>query len=173
MYPCANPTDFSLEHSGSHRSRKRPPMTPQAGTPEPAASARAAGLRYVSDAAPGIRRLSVGGGFRYIDAEGKPMRDRQTLDRIKSLAIPPAWRNVWICPSPAGHLQATGLDDRGRKQYRYHPAWRGVRDATKFHRLAAFGAALGKLRADVDRALGLPGLPRDKVLAAVLRLLDV
>src|SRR6476661_6505522 len=115
--------------------------------------ARAAGLRYVSDAAPGIVRRRRGKAFHYRHADGDPVRDRDTLGRIRSLAIPPAWRDVWICPDPRGHLQATGRDARGRKQYRYHPRWRATRDETKYDRMIAFGRALPDIRTRVDRDL--------------------
>jgi DNA topoisomerase-1 len=140
--------------------------------PDPAKSAAAAGLRYVSDTAPGVRRLARGDSFRYVDAQGRPVRDRATLARIRSLAIPPAYTDVWICPDPRGHIQATGRDARGRKQYRYHPKWRAVRDETKFERMVAFSEALPRIRARVERDLALPGLPREKVLATVVRLLE-
>ena len=139
---------------------------------EPAETAKAASLRYVSDARPGFRRRRAGTGFSYRDSEGQPLRDRQTLARIRALAIPPAWREVWICPAPEGHLQATGRDARGRKQYRYHPRWRAVRDETKYERMRWFGAALPRIRARVRHDLGLPGLPREKVLAIIVRLLE-
>jgi DNA topoisomerase I len=135
-------------------------------------SARQAGLRYVSDAAGGIRRRKAGKGFRYLDPRGAPISDRRTLARIRALAIPPAWRDVWICPLDDGHLQATGRDDRGRKQYRYHRRWREIRDESKFGRMAAFGKALPRIRRCVRRHLALPGLPRAKVLATVVRLLE-
>ena len=135
-------------------------------------SARAAGLKYVTDTKPGLRRRRAGRGFRYVDAEGRPARDEATLRRIRALAIPPAWTEVWICPDPDGHLQATGRDDRGRKQYRYHPRWRAVRDETKYGRMIAFARALPALRAAVARDLARPGLPRRKVLATVVRLLE-
>lgn len=125
-------------------------------------------LRYVSDDAPGIRRLRSGQGFRYRDAEGRPVRDRATLERIRALAIPPAYRDVWICPSATGHLQATGRDARGRKQYRYHAQWRRLRDGDKFQRVTAFAAALPALRRAVRRDIALPGWPREKVLASVV-----
>jgi DNA topoisomerase-1 len=126
----------------------------------------------VSDASPGIRRRRTGRGFTYVGPDGKPLRDKATLARIKSLAIPPAYADVWICPIPNGHLQATGRDARGRKQYRYHPRWREVRDETKFGRMLAFSEALPRLRQRVDQDLAKPGLPKDKVLAAVVRLLE-
>jgi DNA topoisomerase-1 len=125
----------------------------------------------VSDEAPGIERLKSGKGFRYRQA-GKTVRDAATLGRIRSLAIPPAWTKVWICPLENGHLQATGRDARGRKQYRYHPRWRSVRDETKYHRMIPFARALPKIRARVEADLALPGLPREKVLATVVQLLE-
>ena len=131
----------------------------------------AAGLRYVSDTSPGIRRERRGRGFCYRDPDGALVRDAETLQRIRSLAIPPAYRDVWICVSPRGHLQATGRDARGRKQYRYHPDWRPLRDANKFDRIVAFGRALPKLRRRVRADLSLPGLPRDKVLAGVVAIM--
>ena len=135
-------------------------------------AARAAGLRHVTDEAPGIRRLRSGKGFRYVGPGGKPVRDRETLARIRGLVLPPAWTDVWICPDPEGHLQATGRDARGRKQYRYHPRWREVRDEAKYERTIAFAEALPALRARVARDLRRPGLPREKVLATVVRLLE-
>jgi DNA topoisomerase-1 len=139
---------------------------------EPAAAAQAACLRYVSDEWPGIRRERRGSGFIYLDASGSFIRDPATIERIRSLVIPPAWRDVWICPHPSGHIQATGRDDRGRKQYIYHPRWRAVRDEAKFLHLAAFGAALPRIRRRVSRDLKLPGIPRAKVLATLVRLLE-
>jgi DNA topoisomerase-1 len=139
---------------------------------DPPAAARAAGLRYVHDDRPGIRREPADDGFRYIDAKGEPVEDEATLKRIKSLAIPPAWTDVWICPQTNGHLQATGRDARGRKQYRYHPKWRSVRDEVKYERMLRFGKALPRIRKEVDRALSLPGLPREKVLATIVYLLE-
>ncbi len=139
---------------------------------DPVESAKAAGLRYVTDAKPGIGRKRHGKNFRYIDPDGRPVRDAETLGRIKSLVIPPAWQNVWICPNPKGHLQATGRDARGRKQSRYHPHWRQVRDETKYERMMIFGAALPAIRERVDHDLSLPGLPRRKVLATIVRLME-
>ena len=139
---------------------------------DPIESARAAGLRYVSDLTPGIRRTRAGKGFRYTGSDGHPIRDPETLGRIKRLAIPPAWTDVWICPDPRGHLQATGRDARGRKQYRYHPRWREVRDAVKYDRMLAFAEALPKIRQRTDRDLERHGMPREKVLATVVRLLE-
>ncbi|MGE5443000.1 MAG: DNA topoisomerase IB [Ignavibacteriales bacterium] len=138
----------------------------------PVESAKAAGLRYVTDDTPSIRRKRAGRGFRYISVNGKPVCDPNTLRRIKSLAIPPAWTEVWICPIPDGHIQATGRDAKGRKQYRYHPHWWEERDETKYSRMIAFGEALPLIRKRVERDIALPGLPRKKVLATVVRLLE-
>jgi DNA topoisomerase I len=134
--------------------------------------AREAGLRYMSDEQPGIRRLRAGRGFRYVAPNGDTVRDPAELRRFRALAIPPAWTDVWIAPSPRGHIQATGRDARGRKQYRYHSAWQAARDETKYERMAAFGAALPGLRRRVAADLALPGLPREKVLALLVQLLD-
>lgn len=139
---------------------------------DPPAAAKAAGLRYVTDSKPGIRREKDGEGFRYLDAKGEPVEDEATLKRIKALAIPPAWQEVWICAQANGHLQATGRDVKGRKQYRYHARWRNVRDEVKYERMINFGKALPQIRAEVDRALKLPGLPREKVLATIVYLLE-
>src|SRR5690349_7905807 len=135
------------------------------------------GLVYVIDDAPGIRRVRLPGPkdkpkFRYVSAAGRPVRDARTLARIAKLAIPPAYENVWICTNPRGHLQATGRDARGRKQYRYHADWRTARDDHKHSRMRDFGRALGRLRAALRRDLRRPGLPREKVLALVVKLLD-
>jgi DNA topoisomerase-1 len=135
-------------------------------------AARAAGLRHVSDAAAGISRKARGDTFEYIDADGKAIRDEDTLTRIRKLAIPPAWKDVWICASERGHLQATGRDARGRKQYRYHAKWRKERDQAKYGRLLEFGEGLPALRKKVLSDMALPGLPREKVVATVVRLLD-
>ncbi len=145
---------------------------PAALTTDPLESAKVAGLRYVTDTAPGIRRQRAGRGFSYIGADGRPTRDPQELRRIKSLGIPPAWTDVRISPMPHGHLQATGRDAKGRKQYRYHPCWREVRDETKYGRMLAFGEVLPLIRKQVEHDLALPGLPRAKVLATVLRLIE-
>ncbi len=139
---------------------------------DPVQSAKQAHLRYVNDNDPGIRRVRAGKGFRYVGPDGKAVRDPEVLRRIRSLAIPPAWTDVWVCSSPDGHIQATGKDARGRKQYRYHPRWRAVRDEAKYERTLAFGLALPALRRRVGQDLTLPDLPRDKVLAAVVRLLE-
>jgi len=137
-----------------------------------ASFARAAGLVYTSDRQPGIRRIGRPKRFRYLDSAGKPVKSGDSLNRIRSLVIPPAWTDVWICANPRGHLQATGRDARGRKQYRYHPKWRDVRDLTKYGRMAEFGRALPAIRRRTDADLRRPGLPREKVLAAVVRLLE-
>src|SRR5262245_37487302 len=139
---------------------------------ESALAARAASLHYVTDQAPGLRRLRARHGFRYVTAHGSIVRDLGTRRRIRSLAIPPAWTDVWICPSPDGHIQAVGRDRRGRKQYRYHPRWREIRDATKYARMALFAAKLPAIRRRVARDLATPGLSREKVLATVVRLLE-
>lgn len=144
----------------------------KASVEEALTSAREAGLSYVSDERPGMRRQRAGKGFRYIDTDGRTVRDPAVLARIRKLAIPPAWTEVWICPSVNGHLQATGHDARGRKQYRYHERWRAVRDENKFGRLVDFARALTTIRRKVAADLRLPGLPREKVLAAVVRLLE-
>ena len=136
-------------------------------------TARAAGLRYTGDHQPGITRLGQPGKFRYRDADGRLLRDATTLTRIKALAIPPAWTHVWICPHANGHLQATGRDARGRKQYRYHARWRQVRDEVKYERMLSFGRALPAIRAAVARGMQLPGLPREKVLATIVHLLEL
>jgi DNA topoisomerase-1 len=140
--------------------------------PAPAESAKAAGLRYVSDAKPGIQRRRSRGGFRYVGVDAKPLRDKEALARIKGLAIPPAWIDVWICPISNGHLQATGRDARGRKQSRYHPRWRQVRDETKYEHMVTFGHALPLIRERVEQDLSLPGLPRARVLATIVRLME-
>jgi len=136
-------------------------------------SARVAHLLYVTDEGPGIHRLRSGKGFRYIGLDGKPLRAPAELARIRALALPPAWRDVWICPQANGHLQATGRDARNRKQYRYHPRWCKVRGEAKYERVLAFARALPSLRARLDQDLALPGLPRNKVVAVVVRLLEV
>jgi DNA topoisomerase I len=148
------------------RRRRTPPA------PDSTQSAQAAGLRYVSDASPGIRRRRSGRGFSYVGPDGRTVRDPATLARIRSLAIPPAYTDVWICPTSNGHIQATGRDARGRKQYRYHPKWREARDETKFGRMLAFSDTLPGLRKRVDEDLVRPGLPKEKVLATVVRLLE-
>ena len=136
-----------------------------------AQEAREAGLVYVSDAEPGIRRRRAGKGFHYLDAEGRRITDAKVIERINKIAIPPAYSDVWICATPRGHLQATGRDARGRKQYRYHVRWRSVRDLGKFKRVAEFGSKLPTLRRTLARDLKRTGLPREKVLAIVVSLL--
>jgi DNA topoisomerase I len=138
---------------------------------DPEEVAEAAGLLYESDARPGITRRRRGRGFSYLRPNGEPVSAAER-DRIQALVIPPAWTDVWISPSPRGHIQATGRDQRGRKQYRYHDRWREVRDADKFDRLAVFGVILPDLRAQLASDLGRHGLPRERVLALVVRLLD-
>ena len=150
---------------------RRPPSSPTAPAATPPAEIRRAGLIHVSDAAPGIRRRRAGKGFAYRDPDGAPVRDAQTLQRIRALAIPPAYTEVWICTLPQGHLQATGRDARRRKQYRYHPDWSQVRGDGKFERLVAFGKALPRLRRQLRRDLARPGFPREKVLATVIALM--
>jgi DNA topoisomerase-1 len=141
-------------------------------TSDPRESAKAAGLRYVIPEGPGIVRKSIRGKFSYIGVDGRPVRDKNELARFRSLVIPPAWTDVWICPFRGGHLQVVGRDARGRKQYRYHPLYRQIRDATKFGRMAAFAAVLPRIRERVEADLSLPGLPKEKVLATAVRLLE-
>jgi DNA topoisomerase-1 len=139
----------------------------------PPDSAKIAGLRYVNDErTPGIRRIGSKNRVRYVTPQGRTVTDPATLQRIKSLAIPPAWKDVWICADASGHVQATGRDARGRKQYRYHPRWREVRDEVKYGRLIAFAEALPRIRARAAADLRKPGLPREKVLGAVVQLLE-
>jgi DNA topoisomerase-1 len=139
---------------------------------DPVEVAEEAGLRYVSDEQPGYTRKAKGDDFEYFDTDGKPIRDEQRLLRIKRLAIPPAYTDVWICPSPNGHIQATGRDARRRKQYRYHERWRAERDENKYEKMVLFGEKLPKIRKRVEADLALPGLPRNKVLATVVQLLQ-
>ncbi|MEY2411379.1 MAG: topoisomerase [Verrucomicrobiota bacterium] len=135
-------------------------------------AARSAGLRYVTDRKPGIQRIRAGGGFRYVGTKTKSL-DSETVERIKRLAIPPAWTRVWICPDPQGHIQATGRDARGRKQYRYHSHWREQRDENKYSRMIGFGTVLPKLRRRIRQDLRQQGLGRNKVLAAIAHLLEL
>jgi DNA topoisomerase-1 len=139
---------------------------------KPHEAAASAGLRYVSDTQPGIRRKMGRLGFEYFDPGGRRIKDPARLKQILALAVPPAWKDVWICPDPRGHLQATGRDARGRKQYRYHPNWRQCRDETKFDRMQAFAAALPRIRSRTSADMRKPGLPREKVLATVVQLLE-
>ena len=148
--------------------RRKPALLPA----DPQESARIAGLRYILAEGPGILRKRSGKGFCYIGPDAKPVTDPEDLKRIRSLVIPPAWTNVWICPFKHGHLQAIGRDARGRKQYRYHPVYRLIRDQTKFERMIAFGEALPAIRKQVQHDLGLQGMPKNKVLATVLKLLE-
>jgi DNA topoisomerase-1 len=150
-----------------HSTAQQPPAED-----DPATAAKVAGLRYVSDQMPGIRRERHGDAFAYIAPDGSALRDEAELRRIRALVIPPAWTDVWICPVASGHMQVTARDARGRKQYRYHPRWRAVRDETKYERMLSFAAALPRIRAATDRDLALSDLPREKVLATVVRLLE-
>ena len=136
------------------------------------ATAQLAGLRYTTDQQPGVRRRRKGRGFAYLDRDGVTIRDEGELRRIRRLAIPPAWTDVWISPSPLGHIQATGRDARGRKQYRYHQRWREVRDEAKYGKLSDFAKALPRIRERVDVDLGRPGVPRERVLATAVRILE-
>src|SRR4029079_7772412 len=154
------------------RARQRAEAFGRTVQAHPAASARAAGLRHITDARPGIRRQKVGGGFRYLDAASRIVRAAEPLPRIRALAVPPAWTEVWISPDERGHVQATGRDARGRKQYRYHARWREVRDETKYDRMIAFAGALPGIRRRTKLDLARPALPREKVLAAVVQLLE-
>ncbi len=140
--------------------------------PDERQSARKAGLHYAIPKGKGIRRRRSGSGFVYLDEEGKILRDKETLDRIRSLVIPPAYQSVWISPDPNGHIQAVGWDVKGRKQYRYHPEYRKIRDLVKFDRMQAFGKVLPRIRRATNRDLKLRGMPKRKVLAAVVKLLD-
>jgi DNA topoisomerase I len=139
---------------------------------DPVIAAKSAGLRYVGDGMPGIRRKQIGKAFTYFAVDGKPLRDPDEIRRIKSLVIPPGWTDVWICPIANGHIQATARDVKGRKQYRYHPRWRTIRDETKYDRMIAFGQVLPRIRRRVEEDLGKPGLSREKILATVVRLLE-
>jgi DNA topoisomerase I len=139
---------------------------------DPEGVARSAGLRYVNDSTPGVRRKRAGRSFAYVGADGRLISDKEELARIKALAVPPAWTEVWIAPTSRGHVQATGRDARGRKQYRYHQKWRAVRDETKYGRMLAFGESLPKIRKRVKADLATSGIPREKVVAAVVALLD-
>jgi DNA topoisomerase-1 len=158
-----------MRSSNTPATSDRLPLTPP---PEVIEAARAEGLRYVTDREPGIRRIKSGRGFKYVHPDGRVVKDEAHLKRIRSLAIPPAYKEVWICLSAQGHLQATGKDARGRKQYRYHAKWREHRDTAKFGRMLEFGRALPRIRRRVSQHLRLPGLPREKVLAAIVRLLE-
>jgi DNA topoisomerase I len=158
--------------SSANGRKPRRPSHPVEIVTDPTAAAKVAGLRYVTDTAPGIQRKRRGKGFHYVGPDGSAVRDADTLRRIRSLVIPPAWSDVWICPNPNGHLQVTGRDARGRKQSRYHPRWREVRDETKYERMLLFGGALPRIREQVEQDLALSGLPREKVLATIVRLME-
>ena len=158
------------QRPGSERAKTNGPPTPLVA--DPVESAREAGLRYVLDSSPGIQRRRQGKGFVYLNPDGRRVTDPETLARIVHLVIPPAWKDVWISPVANGHIQAIGYDDRGRKQYRYHEKWREVRDQNKYERLIAFVQALPRIRRRIARDLRKPGLCREKVLAAVVRLLE-
>ena len=147
-------------------------MSPSSTIIDPEDAAESAGLIHVSDDMPGITRHRAGKGFSYRDARGRTIRDAAERRRIAALAIPPAWTEVWICPDPRGHLLATGRDGRGRKQYRYHPDFREVRDSAKYERMLDFARALPRLRARVDSDMGLSGTPPEKVLATIVHLLE-
>lgn len=147
-------------------------QAPPAPEIDPVKSARSAGLRYICDDTPGLQRQRAGRGFSYRDVNGDRITAPDVLKRIRSLVIPPAWRDVWICPDPNGHLQATGRDAKGRKQYRYHAKWQLIRNQAKFDRMIAFGQALPSIRRDTDRHLRQRNLSREKVLATVVRLLE-
>jgi DNA topoisomerase I len=159
--------------------RRRRPIGDPAGGPanivvlDPVMAAKRARLRHVSDGRPGITRHKARHGFDYRAPDGTPICDFATLNRIKSLVIPPAWVDVWICPYPNGHVQATGRDARRRKQYRYHPRWRETRDETKYGKMLVFSRVLPLIRARVEADLRRPGLPRQRVLAAIVRLLEL
>ena len=146
------------------------PVTPP--TAELAGAVKQAKLRYVSDHEPGLGRKRAGKGFSYLGLDGKRIKDKALRKRLDALVIPPAWTDVWICSDAHGHIQATGRDERGRKQYLYHPEWHRVRDTAKFDRMLGFGKLLPRIRRRVQKDLALPGLPKDKVLAAVVKLLE-
>lgn len=139
---------------------------------DPQRSAREAGLRYVQDNRPGYTRKRAGRGFVYYDTKGNRITEPGELQRFRSLVLPPAWKDVWICPSPSGHIQATARDAKGRKQYRYHPSWNVVRNQTKFNRMIVFGEKLPLIREHASQQLSLRGMPRNKVLAVVVTLLE-
>ena len=148
------------------------PSAPTENIVDPRDAAESAGLTYVSDEEPGIRRKKAGKGFTYVLPNGKKVDDKATLERIRSLAIPPAYTDVWICPKANGHIQATGRDAKGRKQYRYHPAFREVRESTKYEHMLEFAQALPTIRARIQQDMNRRGLPREKVLATVVHLLE-
>lgn len=139
---------------------------------DPKSTARAAKLKYVKASQPGFTRVADANGFKYFDLDGKEIKDEETLSRIRSLVLPPAWQDVWICPWDNGHLQATGIDTKGRKQYRYHPQWIKERSQTKYHRLAMFGERLPMIRKRINEDLHLPTLSKDKVIAIALCVME-
>jgi DNA topoisomerase-1 len=172
----APPCGWTMQETNAMDNSAQIPLPPERAIEpalDPMAAARAASLRYVSDAAPGITRRRAGTGFAYRDPHGQLIRDRSVLKRIRSLAVPPAWTDVWICPDPNGHIQAVGRDERGRKQYRYHPRWRSVRDEAKYGRMLLFAHVLPRIRARVEADLARRGLPRERILAAIVRLLEI
>jgi DNA topoisomerase I len=164
--------DLDYVRATAKRLRKNH-STPSGGRRLELEAAEEAGLRYVSENQPGYTRKAKGDDFEYFDTEGKAVGDEQRLLRIKRLAIPPAWTDVWISPSANGHIQATGRDARKRKQYIYHERWREMRDENKYERIVSFGKTLPKIRRSVSKDLSLPGLPRNKVLAAIVQLLEL
>ena len=165
--------EYSHVHTFTNKLRNGNKLNGETNVPaDSLEAAEEAGLCYVSDEQPGFSRQRKCEEFEYFDTKGKSIVDEQRLLRIKRLAIPPAWSDVWICPSPNGHIQAIGRDARGRKQYRYHERWRQIRDKNKYDRMIVFGKALPKIRARVKKDLGLSGLPRAKVLATVVQLLE-
>jgi len=161
-----------MKHPAARAVDSRMDARTPADIADPQQAAACAGLAYVSDEEPGIRRRRAGKGFTYTWPDGTRVSEEDTLERIRKLAIPPAYTDVWICPDPDGHVQATGRDTKGRKQYRYHPRWTEMREGTKFGRMLEFCRVLPKIRARVAEDLGKRGLPREKVLAAVVRLLE-
>jgi DNA topoisomerase I len=168
---CQKPSLLLKTRRSSNSRKSKPNINIVAEDPKEAAAS--AGLRYVSDESPGIKRWRKGASFVYYDKEGRRIRNPLELKRIRSLAIPPAWEKVWICAQANGHLQATGIDAKGRKQYRYHPTWRTVRDEAKFERLLSFAEVLPKIRAKVDEDMRRADLSREKVLATIVRLLEI
>lgn len=170
--PTATQTDSAQADTAQANSAQANSAQANSAQADPREAAACAGLTYVSDEEPGIRRRRAGKGFTYKWPDGRTVTEEDTLARIRKLAIPPAYRDVWICPDPDGHIQATGRDDKGRKQYRYHPRWTEMREGTKFGRMLEFCRALPAIRQRVDEDLSRRGLPREKVLATVVRLLE-
>jgi DNA topoisomerase-1 len=161
-----------MSQTTSHTAEPPPPAPPPSPVDTMKAAAKAAKLRYVSDSRPGITRVKTRSGFAYRHPDGSKVTDEEALTRIRKLAIPPAYTDVWICPYENGHLQAVGRDARGRKQYRYHARWREVRDDEKYSKMLVFGQVLPRIRERVEQDLARPGMPREKVLAAIVRLLE-